>query len=71
VRLQALARDHHLCQDCLQRQRLTPAKEVHHILTVEIAPHLRLDLDNLRSLCKPCHSAVTATRDSSFAGRND
>ena len=67
VRLQALERDKHLCQACLERKVLTLATEVHHKIPIEIAPHLRLDLDNLVSLCKPDHSAITATRDSSFA----
>jgi 5-methylcytosine-specific restriction protein A len=67
VRLEALERDKHLCQDCLEREVLTLATEVHHKIPIEIAPELRLELDNLRSLCKPCHSAITATRDSSFA----
>ena len=69
VRLEALRRDHYLCQDCLERGDLTAATEVHHLIPIELAPHLRLVLSNLRSLCKPCHSAITATRDSSFARR--
>lgn len=69
VRLEALQRDKHLCQDCLKRNVLTRATEVHHKITIELAPYLRLDLDNLVSLCKPCHSGITATRDSSFARR--
>lgn len=67
VRKLALQRDKHLCQDCLAAKRLTLAVEVHHIITIEERPDLRLVLDNLRSLCKPCHSRITSTRDSSFA----
>jgi 5-methylcytosine-specific restriction protein A len=67
VRKIALQRDRHLCQDCLAQKRLTPATEVHHEVPIDVDPSRRLDLTNLRSLCKPCHSAITATRDSSFA----
>ena len=64
----ALDRDGHLCQACLEAGRAVPATDVHHQITVALAPHLRLDLDNLISLCKSCHSAITAVRDSAFAG---
>ena len=70
VRLQALERDRHLCQDCLLRKILTPAEEVHHVIPIELAPHLRLELDNLRSLCKPCHSAITARVSIAVPKRN-
>jgi 5-methylcytosine-specific restriction enzyme A len=49
-------RAHHpLCVDCLGDGVVTPAQEVHHIQPIEIAPELRLDWDNLVSLCKKCH----------------
>lgn len=67
VRKLALERDKHLCQHCLLKKLLTLATEVHHEIPIELAPNLRLVLTNLVSLCKPCHSAITATRDSSFA----
>lgn len=67
VRKLALERDHHLCQDCLAAGRLTPAAEVHHEVPIELDRSRRLDLTNLRCLCKPCHSAITAVRDSNFA----
>ena len=63
VRKIALERDAYTCRECRE-----PATDVHHKITVALAPHLRLDLDNLISLCKPCHSAITALRDSAFAG---
>lgn len=69
MRLEALERDKYLCQACLERGVLTRATEVHHVIPIEIDPTRRLDLDNLVSLCKPDHSAITATRDSSFARR--
>ena len=67
TRAAILERDCHLCQDCLEQKRLTPATEVHHEVPIAIDPTRRLDPTNLRSLCKPCHSAITARRDSSFA----
>ncbi len=38
---------------------------VDHIEAVADAPHRRLDPDNLRGLCKPCHDRRTA-RDQGF-----
>jgi 5-methylcytosine-specific restriction protein A len=67
ARFPRITRLRRLCQDCLAQKRLTPATEVHHEVPIDVDPSRRLDLTNLRSLCKPCHSAITATRDSSFA----
>lgn len=53
--------DFPLCEDCEQAGRVTPAAQVHHKRTITEAPHLRLDRDNLRSLCVPCHQARHAT----------
>lgn len=41
-----------------------PTQEIDHVVSVEDAPHLRLDWNNLRPFCKPCHSARTATEQS-------
>ncbi|WP_172838120.1 HNH endonuclease signature motif containing protein [Terriglobus roseus] len=46
---------------CLDEQRVTPATEVHHIIPIRTDPTKRLDRSNLMSLCKPCHSRITAT----------
>jgi 5-methylcytosine-specific restriction protein A len=35
------------------------ATEVHHQLSIRERPDLRLDINNLLSSCKPCHSAIT------------
>ena len=61
IRKQALIRDHYLCVMCLAEQpsRATPAQDVDHVLSIEVAPELRLDLDNLQSLCRPCHRIKT------------
>ena len=47
--------DHPLCADCELAGRTTAAVLVHHVMPIETATHLRLDWDNLRSLCHPCH----------------
>ncbi|WP_399262197.1 HNH endonuclease [Terriglobus aquaticus] len=49
--------------------RLKRATDVHHIVPIRVAPWLRLVLSNLVSLCKECHSSITARRDSTFAHR--
>ena len=69
VRVQALERDKYECQHCKLRRIAKRATDVHHIIPVVEAPHLRLVLSNLLSLCHECHSSITATRDSSFARR--
>ncbi|AFC28384.1 electron transporter [Paenibacillus mucilaginosus 3016] len=58
TRQAVLSRDNHLCQHCLQEQRLTPAVMVHHIQEVRKDWEVRLDLDNLISLCDACHNKV-------------
>lgn len=50
---------HPLCEKCQERSRVTPAEEVHHI--VPLARGGTHDPSNLMSLCKPCHSRLTAT----------
>jgi 5-methylcytosine-specific restriction protein A len=60
IRVQALTRDKYLCQDCLTVGRVTSAQDVDHVQPIASAPHLRLDLSNLRSLCRPCHMAKHA-----------
>ncbi|WP_184259467.1 HNH endonuclease [Granulicella mallensis] len=60
VRLLALQRDKFICQHCLPRP--VPAEEVHHEIPINTDPSRRLDLTNLTSLCKTCHSRITATQ---------
>lgn len=55
LRRMALQRDHYLCQACLRKGRITIATEVHHLRPVRDYPGLALVLDNLESLCWPCH----------------
>lgn len=49
------------CERCLPD--LEYATEVHHIKEVKINPELRLDIENLESLCKSCHSKHTANKN--------
>ncbi|HEY5465546.1 MAG TPA: HNH endonuclease signature motif containing protein, partial [Clostridia bacterium] len=49
---------HPLCEECKKAGRLTPAKEVHHVVPLNKGgTHYN---NNLISLCKSCHSAITA-----------
>ncbi len=49
---------HPFCEDCYKRGILTPMEEVHHILPLSRGG-THAD-DNLMSLCKSCHSRITA-----------
>lgn len=53
-----------LCEDCYERGRHVPARQVHHMKPIERYPELRLNLDNLKSLCIRCHAKRTAKRRS-------
>lgn len=52
---------HPVCEYCTWRYEqfgslpINAAKEVHHILKVAEAPHLRLNIDNLLAVCTDCH----------------
>ena len=43
-----------ICEHCNR----VVASLVHHIKPISTHPHLRLDLNNLQSLCNPCHEAI-------------
>jgi 5-methylcytosine-specific restriction protein A len=49
---------HPLCRFCESTGLLTPATEVDHIRPL-VEGGARLDPDNCRPLCKPCHSSHT------------
>lgn len=51
-----------LCQRCRKDDRLVEARHVHHVIDLADAPALAYDLDNLESLCHPCHSRETLKR---------
>lgn len=61
VREQAMQRDARLCVDCLKRNQITTAEEVHHIIELDETninnPSITLNLDNLVCLCRECHRA--------------
>jgi len=58
-RWRRLSEDHRtrnpLCEDCEKEGRTTAASEVHHIKPLLEAPSLRLNVNNLVSLCRECH----------------
>lgn len=56
IRGRALRRDGRRCVLCGSRQEL----EVDHIQPVATHPELELDLANVRTLCRPCHTAQGA-----------
>lgn len=60
LRAEALARDNHECIWCKARGGVTTKQhmtlEVDHIQEIETHPHMALDLDNLRTLCRRCHN---------------
>ena len=58
LRLQILKRDHHLCQACAAKGRVTPATEVDH--QVPKAQGGTDEPSNLAAICRPCHLAKTA-----------
>ena len=59
---QIYRQSHPLCEDCLEHDIVTPAQDIHHILS-PFEPNISemesfkrlLDWDNLRALCKTCH----------------
>lgn len=57
LRKVVLRRDMWLCQECSRHGRTTPAKDVDHIKRK--ADGGTDQLDNLQSLCRPCHIAKT------------
>ncbi len=49
---------HPLCEQCQKENRIILAEEVHHIL--HLSKGGGNESSNLMSLCKPCHSRITA-----------
>ena len=52
-------REHPLCVECMKHNRITPAKEVDHIVPRRDAPERAFDPANLQSLCPTCHGQKT------------
>jgi 5-methylcytosine-specific restriction endonuclease McrA len=57
LRLHIMARDKYLCQECLKEGRTTLANQVDHILSK--AKGGKDNMNNLQSLCEPCHDRKT------------
>lgn len=57
---QSQLRKQPLCQVCLATGQVTAAVDVDHVIPHRGSWTLFCDVDNLQSLCKPCHSAKTA-----------
>lgn len=59
-------RDAYLCVDCMKKNKLTAAEEVHHIVELTpdnvTDPSIALDPSNLVSLCRECHRARHGAR---------
>jgi len=47
-----------LCELCFEKGIVTPATMVHHIISIEERPDLRLVESNLQSCCNPCHEEL-------------
>lgn len=45
-----------LCEDCNELGIVKAAEDIHHLIPINANPSLRLELSNLRSLCKECHA---------------
>lgn len=46
------------CEVCAE---LVPAVDVHHKIDIKVEPTRCMDINNLQSLCKSCHSTITST----------
>lgn len=69
VRLKVLA-DEPLCIDCKSVGKVRPAQEVHHIRPISVAPHLRLNRNNLVPLCCECHDKRHGKRVHRYGEQN-
>ncbi|MFR1509241.1 MAG: HNH endonuclease [Acutalibacteraceae bacterium] len=56
---QLYIKEHPVCELCEKHGKITPVREIHHIIPLsQGGTHHE---DNLMSLCKSCHSRITAT----------
>lgn len=49
---------HPLCEECLKENRITPAREVHHIVALRDGGD-RLNQENFMAVCRDCHRRLT------------
>jgi 5-methylcytosine-specific restriction endonuclease McrA len=47
-----------MCEECTRSGGTRPASEVHHVVPICDAPHLRLVWSNLMSVCGECHKKL-------------
>ncbi len=63
VRLDVIRRDKWRCQQCnvlcLGKKRDKPTAHVDHLVARKDRPDLALSMNNLQTLCAPCHSRKT------------
>lgn len=60
---------HPYCEECLKNRKLTKAEEVHHIIPLnDGGTHAD---ENLMSLCKSCHSRITAKMGDRWGRRDE
>lgn len=57
---------HPLCEECLQNNKLVPAKLVDHIVPHKGNQKLFWDRTNWQALCVDCHAVKTAKEDGGF-----
>lgn len=55
-----------LCEECEVKGKLIPATVVNHIQPVTQFPDLKLNIDNLESLCRKCHDRRTRLDNSKY-----
>lgn len=59
-------RNHPICEECLNKGKVTPATDIHHLVSPfrhgEVNYNLLLDYDNLMALCKECHGNIHAAQ---------
>ena len=48
-----------LCRTCMRNGTYKQAVDVDHIIDIVVDPLLRLEISNLQSLCRNCHSQKT------------
>lgn len=56
---ESIRKDRPICEDCLLSGKITPSSECHHKVKIRDDERLRLDPDNILSLCSECHRIRT------------
>lgn len=60
--------EHPLCVECEREGRIVPATQVDHIMALSTHPQLRLEWDNLQSLCTTHHGRKTVREQAQARG---